>query len=60
MEAKYGPVKKDKKRLTSTEMKFFRTVGYILFYQKRNEEILEALRVKPVDEKLRRCKSNWV
>ena len=43
--------KKDKKRLTSIEMKFFRTVGYILFNHKRNEESSEELKVKPVDEK---------
>jgi hypothetical protein len=53
--------KTDKKRLTSIETKFFRrTAGYILFYHKSNVEILEELRVKPVDEKLRRCKSNWL
>jgi hypothetical protein len=33
---------KDEKRLTSTEMKFFRrTAGYTLFHHKGNEEILE-------------------
>jgi len=30
--------KKDKKRLTSMEMKFFRTVGYTIFDHKRKEE----------------------
>jgi hypothetical protein len=36
-------------------MKFFRrTVGYTLFDNKRNEEILEELKAEPVDEKLRR------
>jgi hypothetical protein len=34
-------------------MKFFRrTAGYNLFDQKRNEEILEELKVEPADEKL--------
>jgi hypothetical protein len=35
-------------------MKFFgRTAGYILFDHKKNEEILEELRVELVDKKLR-------
>jgi len=37
-----------------------RTAGYILVYHKRNEEILEELKVEPVDEKSRRYKSNWL
>jgi hypothetical protein len=42
-------------------MKFFRrTARYTLFDHKRNEEILEELKVEPVDEKLRRYKSNWL
>jgi hypothetical protein len=33
-------------------MKFFRrTAGYTFFDHKRNEEILEELKVEPVDEK---------
>jgi len=52
---------KDKKRLAPIEMKFFRrTAGYTLSDHKRNEEILEELKVQPVDEKLRRYKSNWL
>jgi hypothetical protein len=39
-------------------MKFFRTSGYTLLDDKRNEEILEDLTVEPVDEKLNRYKSN--
>jgi hypothetical protein len=39
---------------------FRRTAGYTLFYHKSNEEILEELKIEPVDEKLRRCKSNWL
>jgi len=43
---------KDEKRLAPTEMKFFRgTAGYTLFDFKRDEEILEDLKVEPVDEK---------
>jgi len=53
--------KKDEKRLTSIEIKFFRkTAGYTLFDHERNEEILEEARVGPVDEKLRKYKSNWL
>jgi hypothetical protein len=38
--------KKDKKRLVSIEMKFFkRTAVYTLFNHKQNEEILEELKV---------------
>ena len=48
---------KDKKRLTTMEMKFFRRgAGYTLFDHKRDEEILEELKVEPVDEKLRKYK----
>jgi hypothetical protein len=42
-------------------MKFFRrTAGTPFFDHKRNEVILEELKVEPVDEKLRRYKSNWL
>jgi len=47
-------IKKDKKLLTSIEIKFFRTTGYIFLDHKKSEEILEELKVKPVNEKLRR------
>jgi hypothetical protein len=41
--------------MTSIEMQFFRrTARYTLFEHKKNEEILEELKVEPVDEKLRR------
>jgi hypothetical protein len=42
---------KDKKTITSIEIKFFRTAGYILFNHKRNEGSSEELKVKPVDER---------
>jgi hypothetical protein len=48
---------KEKKRITTIEIKFFRsTAGYapFFFYHRRNEEILERLKVEPVDEKVRR------
>jgi hypothetical protein len=42
-------------------VKFFRnTAGYALFDHKGMTKILEELKVEPVDEKLRRYKSNWV
>jgi hypothetical protein len=51
--------KKDKNQLTSIKIKFFRrTAGYTLLDLKRNEEILEELKVEPVDEKRRKYKSN--
>jgi len=40
MEAKFGPIEKGIKRLTSIEKKVFRTDGYKLFDRKKNEEIL--------------------
>jgi hypothetical protein len=53
--------RKDKNRVTSTEKKFARrTAGYTLSDHKRNEEILEELKIEPVGEKLRRHKSNWL
>jgi hypothetical protein len=49
--------RKDKKRLTLIEMKVFSKIsGYTLFDHKRSEEILEELKVEPVDEKLIRYK----
>jgi hypothetical protein len=32
----------------------------ILFDHRRNEEILEELKIEPFDEKRRRYKSNWL
>jgi hypothetical protein len=37
-----------------------RTAGYNFFDPKRNEEIWGELKLEPVDEKLRRYKSNWL
>jgi hypothetical protein len=48
----------DKKRLTLIEIKVFRrTSEYTIFDHMRNEDILEEYKVEPVDEKLRRQKS---
>jgi hypothetical protein len=54
-------MKKYKKGLTKFEMKIFRrTAGYTIFYHNIKEEFLEELKEEPVDEKLRRYKSNWL
>jgi len=37
-----------------------RAARYNLFDHKRNEGILEEMKVEPIDEKLRRYKSNWL
>jgi hypothetical protein len=34
--------------------------GYTLFEHKGNKEIWEELKVEPVDEKIRKYKSNWL
>jgi hypothetical protein len=60
MEAKFGPIEKGIKRLTSIEIEFFRTAVCISFGHKRKEEVLKGLKVKLVDQKLRRYKSNWL
>jgi hypothetical protein len=57
MEAKFGPLEKGIKRLTSIEIKFFRTAVCTPFGHKRKEEVLKELKVKLVDQKLRRYKS---
>jgi hypothetical protein len=50
-----------KKLLTSVEMKYFRrTEGHTLYDHKRNEYILEEMKVGPVDEKTSRYKSHWL
>jgi hypothetical protein len=52
---------KDKKSLTAVDMKFFRRIArYTLFDHKMNEEILEGLKVEPVEEKEKRYKSAWL
>jgi len=42
---------RDEKRMTSIEKKSFRIAGYTLFDHKINKEILEKMKVGPVDEK---------
>lgn len=59
MEAEFGPLERRIKNLTSLEIKRFkRTARYIPFDHRRNEEIMEEVKVESVDEKLRRYKSN--
>ena len=61
MEAEFGSLERRIKKLTSIEINFFRrTAGYTLFDHRRNEEILERLKVESVEEKPRRYKSNWL
>jgi len=54
-------LKRGWKRLTSLEVTFFRrTSESTLLDHKRSEEILEELKLEPVDKKRRRYKSNWL
>jgi hypothetical protein len=42
-------------------MKFIRRIaGYSLLGNRRNEDILEELKVDPVEKKLARCKQEWL
>jgi hypothetical protein len=42
-------------------MAFFRRTAWnTIFDHKRNEDILEQVKAKPVDNKLKRYKSNWL
>jgi hypothetical protein len=58
---KFGPLEKGIKTTGIIRDDFFfrRTAGYTLFDHRTNEEILEEFKVEPVEEKLRRYKSNW-
>jgi hypothetical protein len=49
--------KKEEKRFSSIDMKFFRTARYTLLYHKRNEQILEGIKMKRFAAKLRRSNS---
>jgi hypothetical protein len=51
--------KKDKIIYINRDKIFQKNCGENFFDHRRNEEILEKLKVEPVDEKLRRYKSNW-
>jgi hypothetical protein len=56
MEAKFGPLEKlIKNDCYQSWWNFSEQSGYTLFDHKRNEEILEKLKVEPAEEKLR----NW-
>ena len=61
MEAQFGPLDK---RIKMTDINRDETVQTNsqeqYFDQKRNEEIFEEVKIEPVDEKLRRYKSNWL
>jgi len=64
LEGKFGPLGGEKRieKLASFEMKNFqKTIRVHTFLNhKRNEEILEELKVEAVDKKLRRYKSKWL
>jgi len=51
--------KKDKKQYHRDEI-FPKNSRVHPFENRRNEEVLEELQAEPVDEKLRRHKSNWL
>jgi hypothetical protein len=51
---------KDKATLISTEMKFMRrAAGYIWLDFKQNTEILEELKVTPIQDKISNYKTDW-
>jgi hypothetical protein len=52
---------KDIRRLKTTEIKFMRcTAGYSLLYRKRNEDILDDLKLEPVEKKLAQCGQKYL
>jgi hypothetical protein len=53
--------KKDTKRFSSTELKFFtRTAGCTFLTTRGLKKFWGELKVEAVGEKLRRCNSNWL
>jgi hypothetical protein len=50
----------DKTRITAAEMRFMRTVKYILNNYKRNDDILKELKTEPVIGKILKYKNNWI
>jgi len=56
MEAKFGPPEKKTDDWIERDEIFQKNSGYTLFDHERNGEILEEMKVEPVDEKLRRNK----
>jgi hypothetical protein len=49
------------RRLKTTDMKFMTCTGwYFLLDHRRNEDILEELKVHPVEKKLAECKQNLI
>ena len=60
MKEKFGPLEKMTQKtidINGDEI-FHKNSRYTIFDHKRNEEILEELKVEPVDKKLIRYKSN--
>ena len=62
VELKFGPLEKRVKMTNINQDYIFQKIGGggTLFDHKRNVEILEELKVEPVDKKLRKYKSNWL
>ncbi|KAJ4445485.1 hypothetical protein ANN_07293 [Periplaneta americana] len=53
--------KKDESRITANEMKFMRyTAGYTKWDHKRNEDVMEELRLEPVINHVKHYQNNWV
>ena len=60
MEAQFGPLDKRIQMTDINRDESVQTNSQQYFDQKINEEIFEEVRMEPVDEKLRRYKSNWL
>ena len=65
MESKFGPLEKTVKMTNINQDEIYQKNGewgggYTLIDHIRNEEILEQLKVEPVDKKLRKYRSNWM
>jgi hypothetical protein len=51
----------DKSRITAAEMKFMmKTAKYTWQDHKRNQDIIEELKIQPVMEKLNNFKNKWI
>jgi len=61
MKAKFGPSEKRIKVIVISWDEIFQKNSWCtLFDHSRNEEIFEDLKGEPIEEKLRRCKSDWL
>jgi len=62
METKFIPSEKGIKTIDNNRDEIYQKNSGVhhFFYHKRTEEILEQLKIEPVNEKLRRYKSKWL